>query len=1160
MNLWRLIGRNLAYHWRINATVALGVAAATAVLTGALLVGDSMRGSLRQLTLDRLGRIDAVLVTDRFFRPQLADELAASAEFKQHFAEALSTILVQGTVERRPDSADASQHRARASHVTVLGCDQRLWELDSKEPSRRPARGEVVLNAKLAADLSAKIGDTVILRIGESSDIPADSPLGRKTETTRSRPLTVVGFVSSSPLGRFSLRPNQREPYNAFVAPETLQQALDQRDKVNAIFVTGQRADVAPSSAATAALASGLHPTLEDYGLAIRYSERGYFHLFSNRMLLEPAVERAALAAFAEDRPQPVLTYLANYIMAGEGAGKIPYSTITALDLASDPPLGPLEDDSGKPIGSIEDDEIVLNRWAADDLAAQGVKLNSGDPIRITYFEPETTHGKVSQRDATFKLKTVVELAGAADDPDFTPELKGVTDQRSIADWNPPFPFELARVRATPPNNQDDAYWQKHKATPKAFVNLATGRRLWGSRFGRATAIRFVPPADATEKSLAGQLELDPAALGFELLPVKELGLAAASGTTPFNLLFLGFSFFIIAAAVMLVALLFRLGLEQRAAQIGTLAAIGWTRRQITTLMAAEGLAVSAIGGAAGVALGVGYAWLMLAGLKSPALWLKAISSPFLELYVPPATLLIGFASGVMVSLATILLALRGLRHVSIRRLLAGQTAEPVRQTRDSRRGAPRAYWAAAAMAILAVALGGLATRLGGEAQAGAFFGAGTLVLAACLTALFAALRSGGPGSLVTAGGLPLVRLAGRNGARNSGRSTLTIGLIASASFLIVAISAFQLDPAAEGTGPASGSGGFSLIAESDQPIYQDLSSRSGRADLGFSKDADRLLADCEVTPLRLRAGDDASCLNLYQPRQPRVLGVTSALVDRGGFAWAETAAKTDAERKNPWLLLDGVLADSADGQPIVPVVLDMNTALYSLHLGSFVSSPLGKQFQIDDGRGGKLNLQVVGLLQNSILQGDLLIAERAFLKTFPEINGYRVFLVGAPEGQGAKVVGTLEDVLGDYGFDATTTIDRLSDLLAVQNTYLFTFQSLGGLGLLLGTFGLATVQLRSVLERRGELALLRAVGFRRRMLAALVMIESGLLLVAGLAVGVAAALVAVLPHLLGHSAAIPAVALAATLSGVLVVGLLASLIAVRATLRAQVLPALRGD
>jgi ABC-type antimicrobial peptide transport system permease subunit len=124
----------------------------------------------------------------------------------------------------------------------------------------------------------------------------------------------------------------------------------------------------------------------------------------------------------------------------------------------------------------------------------------------------------------------------------------------------------------------------------------------------------------------------------------------------------------------------------------------------------------------------------------------------------------------------------------------------------------------------------------------------------------------------------------------------------------------------------------------------------------------------------------------------------------------------------------------------------------------------------------------------------------------------------------------------------------------------LTTFQSLGGLGLLLGTFGLATVQLRNVLERRGELALLRAAGFRRARLALLVMLENAALLIGGLAIGVASAIVAILPHLLAGGAAIPWLTLAITLGLVLIIGLAAGISAVRATLHAPLLPALRSE
>jgi hypothetical protein len=628
------------------------------------------------------------------------------------------------------------------------------------------------------------------------------------------------------------------------------------------------------------------------------------------------------------------------------------------------------------------------------------------------------------------------------------------------------------------------------------------------------------------------------------------MGLEAAAGTTPFDALFIGFSLFIMVSALVLVALLFRLGVEQRSEEIGIQRAVGLSRRQVAGALAVEGFTVAALGSALGLAAGVGYAWLMLVGLKT--WWLGAISTPFLELYISPRSLLVGFLGGVIVSLGTIAWTVRRLSRLPVRGLLARQMQDAGPATRAVTR---RSRIAAVALLVLAAAIAASAPWLNGAAQAGAFVGAGALVLAAGLTLIWSRLRGGTTGGLTGATSMPMARLAVLNGARNPGRSTLTIGLIASASFLIVALSAFRLDPAAEGRGPTSGSGGFDLVAQSDQPIYQNLGVAAARAEVGFPADSERLLDPCEIVGLRVQSGDDASCLNLYQPTQPRILAVTAPLVERGGFAWAASAAQTLEEKQNPWLLLDRQLPVAVDGTPVVPAVLDFNTAEYSLHKGK-----IGATFDVKDHFGRALRLQIVGLLKNSIFQGDVLIGERAFLVHFPQVSGYRFFLIDTRGHSVDAVRQSLEGTLGDYGFDAEASIDRLAAFFAVQNTYLSTFQSLGGLGLLLGTFGLATVQLRSVLERRGELALMRATGFRRTLLARLVMIENSLLLVGGLGVGILAALVAVLPHWLSGGAAVPWLSLALTLALVLVMGWLAGLVAVRATLREQLLPALRRE
>ena len=432
---------------------------------------------------------------------------------------------------------------------------------------------------------------------------------------------------------------------------------------------------------------------------------------------------------------------------------------------------------------------------------------------------------------------------------------------------------------------------------------------------------------------------------------------------------------------------------------------------------------------------------------------------------------------------------------------------------------------------------------------------------------------------------------------------------MAAASFLIVATSAFRLDPTGQMPQLDSGNGGFSLVAESDQPIFQNLNTSAGRQAIGFSAADDKLLSTATVVSLRAGAGDDASCLNLYRPRQPRVLGLPQRFIERDGFAWADKPAGAI----NPWQLLgdgpdfrvnkNGTVpfnsllkkgtgseptsenAAKNDGSEVpvpffpqpVPVILEKNTANYSLNLWG----GLGETFEIKDGYGRPLRLKVAALLADSIFQGDLLISEQAFLRCFPDVSGYRFFLVDvgcvqragdtathddsgalhAPYGgQAAAIRQALERNLGDYGLSAETTAERQAEFLTVQNTYLSTFQSLGGLGLLLGTFGLAAVQLRAVLERRGELALLRAAGFRRRAIGFLVLLEHAALLTAGLAIGVIAALLAVLPHLLVRAASLPWASLAGTLAAVLIVGLAVGLFAVRAAVNTPLLAALREE
>src|SRR5262249_9308408 len=148
----------------------------------------------------------------------------------------------------------------------------------------------------------------------------------------------------------------------------------------------------------------------------------------------------------------------------------------------------------------------------------------------------------------------------------------------------------------------------------------------------------------------------------------------------------------------------------------------------------------------------------------------------------------------------------------------------------------------------------------------------------------------------------------------------------------------------------------------------------------------------------------------------------------------------------------------------------------------------VGDTIPYTDERGREFEVRIVGAVANSILQGNLIIGEDEFVRRFPNESGYRMFLMDGPSND--TIAAALTRGLQDVGFELTRATERLAEFNAVQNTYLNTFQVLGGLGLLLGSVGLGVVVLRNVLERRGELAVLLAVGFRRRTVRRLVVSE----------------------------------------------------------------------
>jgi len=1151
MTSWTLVKRSLRFYWRTHLGVVLGAAVSTAILVGALVVGDSVRHSLKTLALSRLGKVQLALTPqNRYFRAKLADDLEKALD-----ATTAPVLILRGIVAN-------SDGTARANRVQTLGVDERFWKLDANGLMFDDGSdGEVILNERLAAQLDVREGEEILLRVEKPGILPRDAPLSTDEDSSVAMRLNVKGIVSDSNFGRFSLQANQISPFNAFVPLVWLQKKVGLPGRANMLLVGDS-----PKGALTPATANATlreHWELADADLELReLLEQGVLELRTNRVFLDPPIARAAEHAASD--VIGVLTYFVNELRLGNRT--TPYSIVAAIGVRSSA--------IHCAFFEMSDDEILINSWLAEDLQAK-----PGDTLELTYFVVGPMR-KLEEQTSRFRIHAVLPLEGSAADRELMPMFPGLSDAENCRDWEPGIPIDLDKIR-----EKDEEYWDLHRGTPKAFVTLKAGQRMWGNRFGNLTALRYPLTTydlrlttydlfqrrerigENENKSLQSlrlknieesiKRELNPASIGLFFQPVREQALAASTQAMDFGQLFLGLSFFLIVAALLLTGMLFVFGIEQRTEEVGTLLAVGFPPSRVRRLLLFEGGMLAILGGILGTGCGVWYTKVVLYALST--VWRDAVgahggvAAP-LHYYANLSTLIMGAAAGIVVALLAIWITLRKQAKSPARELLAAGADSESSLFSPLIKGArglltPKiaqskfGVWIGLGAAVVTLIILVLVGKGKGKETTAAFFISGALLLVGglgfCQALLSALARS------VSKIQMTLTSLGLRNSVRRIGRSLATVVLLACGSFLIIAVGANRHDQNEGAERRSSGTGGFALFAESTLPVFQDLNSKQGQEKYGLNSDN---LKGVKFVSLRVHDGDDASCLNLNRAQTPLLLGMRpEELQDRNAFTFVKTA--DDSLKDNPWMLLK-----HKENDDTVPAIGDDATITWAL------GKKIGDVLPYTDERGNTFNLRLVGAVANSIFQGGLLISEDEFIARFPSESGYRIFLIDAPWENAAEVSKALSRGMQDVGLEITPTAQRLAEFNTVQNMYLSIFQLLGGLALLLGSIGLGIVVMRNVMERRSEFALLRAVGFKKHSLRWLVLSEHWLLLLLGLACGVIAGLVAVLPALRSPGADIPYVSLTLTLLAVVLSGIIWTWLATMLALRGPLLAALRNE
>ena len=1104
MNRFLLTLRSLRYYWRWQLGLALGILVAAAVIAGSLVTGDSVRATLAKQAEVRLGKVaTAVAAADGFFTEALAAKVPG----------AVPVLLMQGTVSVPGDGR-------RANGVNVYGVRDDFWGL-GKAAVGAPA-ADLVMNEALAAQLKLDGGarTEVIIRFEKPSLISRDAPLSGETDQTVTLREAVTRLAADEEMGAFSLKAQQEPALNIYLPLAKLQAAAELPGRANLLLSATE--DVA---AVSQALQQGM--TLEDAGLT--WQAAGPQRILSTgRIFLAP--ETAAVAKDAFPEAKGVLTYLVNRINSDAG-GTTPYSMATAAE----PGTAGLPQEW--PEGS-----VLITQWLADDL-----QVKAGDTVSVGFFRV-TRARQLEEAAAKFVIHAVLPMDHPAVRREWTPDFPGVSESENCRDWKPGIPIDQSLIRA-----QDDAYWKERKGTPKLFLTLNDGQKLWTNRFGGLTSLWVESGATVAELGKTLEAKLTPAQAGLVTVGVKAAAGKAVSESMDFGALFVSMSAFLIGTALLLAVLLFLFGTGQRAGQIGLLRASGWTPGQVVKLFLTEACWVAVPAAALGTVLGLLYTKWTLGKLERD--WADAALGLKFVLAIRPATLGIAWASTLFLSLASVWWAARRIGKARPGRLLAGAglaeaMAAPVVRS-ERAQDEPVRRWRFLPMGLMTLtglAMLFLSPRVPQHIQPMMFFGAAALLLADGLRLLDWYLqRQGAAGDEEKMPGI--WQLGVRNTLRQRGRSMAMAALLAAGIFMVVALNAFRQDATLLPSDRQSGTGGFALIGSSSLPVYEDLNSKKGQQTWGLEDDETQGVT---VIPFRARDGEEASCLNLNRAQTPRVLGVEPQMLsEREAFPLAGLASGVPlAKGASFWTLLNKKPSDGT-----VPAVMDQYSAMFAL------GKKAGDEVVVPDGQGNPVRLRLVALLAGTVLQGNVVIGDAEFVRLYPDSGGFKYFLVDAAPARAAVWEQAALKQLASRGLALQPVAQKLAQFQSVQNTYLTIFSTLGGLALVLSTMGLGVLVARHVLERKSEFALLQAVGFRKSQLQRMVLAEHWFLFLAAIVLGTGTALIAVWPNLkLAGAGGIPVGLLSLLLISLVAGGLIFCYLAARLALGHQLTDSLRHE
>ncbi len=429
------------YYRRFYRLVILAVILMIAVLTGSLLLGDSVRGTLVQRVGERLGKTETVITSGTGFM----NEALLDQPLLNH---ARGYLLMNGYVSVGE----------KLLPVYVWGTDADTLQA-----------GEALVNEPLGSKLSSlnnsklsTLNSQLILRLPSHNMVPSGSLFVTKSYATQMR-LHVVGVKSVEDGGNMLLRNEQTLPLNVFVNRRHLAETMELEGKLNLVLSDDMISD--------GQFAAVWNPELS--GIHITDSSLTYDRVF----LPQTVVDKLTPPYPSRGKGKYVLTYFAYLVNE--------ISTLNSqLSTLNYPFVTAVSEWQGEPL---DGQEMILS-----DYAAKRLHVLEGDSVSMSYFITENLKN-LDTREQTFVVKRIVPLASFRNDSLLVADFPGLTHVEKCTDWDSDLPIDMNRIE-----KEDEDYWYAYRQTPKALVSYEAVAGDWSNAFGCATALRFTSRPDVS--------------------------------------------------------------------------------------------------------------------------------------------------------------------------------------------------------------------------------------------------------------------------------------------------------------------------------------------------------------------------------------------------------------------------------------------------------------------------------------------------------------------------------------------------------------------------------------------------------------------------------------------------------------------------------------